>query len=54
MDNSSVICRLKVTSSNSSTKDFGRQKKIQMRRQKFNEDFDCSKKYDVLGKYFDR
>ena len=27
-------------------------KKLQMRRQKFNEDFDCGKKYESMAKSF--
>ena len=46
-DNSSVITRLKYSSSRP---DVGSHsiKKLQMRRQKFNEDFDCLKKYEIL------
>ena len=48
-DNSSVMNRLRNSSTSSNLGSFGT-KKLHMRRQKFNENFDCLKKYETLGR----
>lgn len=50
-DNSSVIEKLKHRSRNTTTiRGSASCSKMHLRRQKFNEDFDCAKKYELLAK----